>query len=470
MGIPYYFSYILKNHKHILSDIKHIKKGILYLDANSIIYDNLNSENIYNSIYININKIIDLFQPKKTYIAFDGVAPLAKMHQQKERRYKSYITRHILNKQSSFNTNCITPGTLFMNGLNDYLYDKYNNNNIILSGSDKEGEGEFKIFNYMKKENNKENHIIYGLDADLIMLSLMNYPYNIFLYRETKHFEYLNYVKKDTHYVLNTKMLAKQISFILNDKNIKNACQQYCFLCFFCGNDFLPHCPSIFLRGGDLNYLLDIFKKIKKNIVNGKMIDKDVLIQLFELLSEDENEKMKQHIEWKKKRKCNNLTPEEKLNSLPLKDMEIETILYQYPEYYNKLLLNVEDDTDICINYIEMLQWTLHYYNGDLVDNTKYYKMNYSPRFSSLKNCDFDLSVNRKYIKINPLSQLIYVLPYEDYHLIPYNLYNLLTIMEQLKETNFKIQYAFCRYFWESHVTFNDVCLISINDYINKYK
>lgn len=476
MGIPYYFSYILKNHKHILSDIRNIKRGILYLDANSIIYDNLNTPHIYHSIYENINNIIALFNPKKTYIAFDGVAPLAKMHQQRERRYKSYITKNILNKPQIFNTNSITPGTIFMNELNEYLYDKFNDENIIVSGSDNEGEGEFKIFNFMRKEDKNENHIIYGLDADLIMLSLLNYPYNIFLYRETKHFLYFKYIKEDVNYVLNTKLLAEQISYLLynNKNNIKNSVRQYCFLCFLCGNDFLPHSPSINIRGGDLDYIIEIFKtKIKSNLVNGKNINSDNVIKLFEELSLSEIDRMKRHIIWKRNRKYTDITYEDSLNSLPLKDMEIENILYENPDEYNKLLFNMNDDDDICINYIEMLQWTWNYYNGDIIDNTKYFKMNYTPKFSSLKKWSsvFKKKMNRRYIKINPLSQLTYVLPYDDYSLIPYkNIDNLVDTMEELKETNFKIDYSFCRFFWESHVIFNEIDLISINEHINRYK
>ena len=50
MGIPSYFSYILKNHKHILKK-NFIVCHVLYLDANSIIYDNIDKEGL---IYDNI--------------------------------------------------------------------------------------------------------------------------------------------------------------------------------------------------------------------------------------------------------------------------------------------------------------------------------------------------------------------------------------------------------------------------------
>lgn len=476
MGIPYYFSYILRNHKKILSEYRY-KKGILYLDANSIIYDNLdNNENvIFNNVYKHINEIVKLFNPIKTYIAFDGIAPFAKMKQQKERRYKSYISKQILNKTSEFNTNKITPGTSFMNNLNTFLYSKFKDKNIIVSGSDKEGEGEFKIFNFIRNENIELNHIIYGLDADLIMLSLINYPYKIFLYRETKYFLYFKHINKDKKYLLNTTMLAEQISIGLynNIFNIKRAVNQYCFLSFLCGNDFLPHSPFINIRNGGLETIFSNFKIIKNDIVSNDKIIWSTLKQLFINLSIKEDELLNKHIEWKKQRRFTDITEEDKLNSLPLKDMDIENILYLYPEKYNELLFNTIDDEEICKNYIEMLDWTWKYYKGNIDDNTKYYKYSFTPKFSSLINISKKITYNEK-ITINPITQLIYVLPYVDYNLIPYKDLDMITNKYcELKKMNFKIDYSFCRYFWESHVSIYPVDIYNINKLIvssNIYK
>ena len=107
MGIPSYFSYVLKNHKIIkkLIDVNRTN-STLFLDANSIIYDVIhdpkNEKNafenneIYNEVYNKIMAIIEKIKPANTFVSFDGVVPLAKMKQQKQRRYKSYITKKIL--------------------------------------------------------------------------------------------------------------------------------------------------------------------------------------------------------------------------------------------------------------------------------------------------------------------------------------------------------------------------------------
>ena len=98
MGIPSYFSYVLKNHHKIINRLSQVKCNQLYIDANSIIYDVVheNTSNIYEDVYNRIMSIINKLNPEFTFVAFDGVVPLAKMKQQKQRRYKSYITKQIL--------------------------------------------------------------------------------------------------------------------------------------------------------------------------------------------------------------------------------------------------------------------------------------------------------------------------------------------------------------------------------------
>ena len=140
MGIPSYFSYIVKNHSNIIkkyTDFLITKKiNNLYIDSNSIIYDALyqikmevyNKKEFENILlkkicekiveYINIIKPTDI-----VFIAFDGVAPFAKMEQQRNRRVKSVLERNILKEVQDKETlpwdkTAITPGTKFMTKMN----------------------------------------------------------------------------------------------------------------------------------------------------------------------------------------------------------------------------------------------------------------------------------------------------------------------------------------------------------------
>ena len=210
MGIPSYFSYIIKNHPSIIAklDVELLPFSVdhLFMDCNSIIYDAVhniqfnNNIDDYESCVITfvIEKIwyyISLIEPSQTvFIAFDGVVPLAKMEQQKNRRYKSFFIQYHSSiqdgvKSPKWNTINITPGTKFMDKLSQRMIDEFKDKDkILLSTSNESGEGEHKMFEYMRKYNNKnENVMIYGLDADLIMLSIFHYQLfqNIFLIFDT---------------------------------------------------------------------------------------------------------------------------------------------------------------------------------------------------------------------------------------------------------------------------------------------
>ena len=108
MGIPSYFNHIIKNHGQIFKKLKSFRKiDNLYLDSNSIIYDvarDLDTstskisliqyeDELLECICIKISEYISKIKPSFVYISFDGVAPVAKLEQQRQRRYKSHFIR-----------------------------------------------------------------------------------------------------------------------------------------------------------------------------------------------------------------------------------------------------------------------------------------------------------------------------------------------------------------------------------------
>jgi 5'-3' exoribonuclease 1 len=134
MGIPAYFSFIVKKHSCIIKKVRKntIQVNNLYLDCNSIIYDAVHAidfsklddtdvNTIIRDVIKKIDSHIELINPDtNVFIAFDGVAPVAKMEQQRQRRYKSLYQNQIVksiygnSKPDPWNTNCLTPGTVFM--------------------------------------------------------------------------------------------------------------------------------------------------------------------------------------------------------------------------------------------------------------------------------------------------------------------------------------------------------------------
>ena len=152
MGIPSYFSYLIHHHTGVLCKyINIIQKNIvfdrLYMDCNSILYDcyrKIPSDEPLESMQtklleltaVQIENYIHQIKPSQcVYIAFDGVAPMAKMEQQRTRRYKSWFDATIAQKidppkhtPDPKKTTCMfTPGTEFMNQLSLYMRHRFEN-------------------------------------------------------------------------------------------------------------------------------------------------------------------------------------------------------------------------------------------------------------------------------------------------------------------------------------------------------
>lgn len=278
MGIPSYFSYIIKNHSNIIRNLNYhqnINKTSfqhLYIDANSIIYDayrlleketeNLNKmdkieieKRIIEQVIINIKKYIVFTKPTTTiFIGFDGVAPFAKMEQQRTRRYKSdFMTTVSFQKntgqppKSIWNTTAITPGTNFMNTLSQSIIYEfkfkeslYGVSQIIVTPSIDPGEGEHKLYEHIRNHISIADTVaVYGLDSDLIMLSIFHLKYckNIYIFREAPEFAN-SIIKIDNTSVklplfLNIDLLVKSIIKEMDCKcpDIHRA-NDYVFLCF----------------------------------------------------------------------------------------------------------------------------------------------------------------------------------------------------------------------------------------------
>ncbi|KAL8273841.1 hypothetical protein Esti_002164 [Eimeria stiedai] len=206
----------------------------LYLDMNGILHNcsgmlHENEDLMWQSVFAALDLVISTIAPRKLlYLAADGVAPRAKMNQQRARRYRAAksaaeaaaaeerqrlaeaasLGRRGMPQRSSkssqpkkgFDSNCISPGTEFMSSffrhLRFFCEKKLNEDSrwrglkVLLSGPDVPGEGEHKIMAYLRcckaagNATPNTRHCLYGLDADLIMLSLASHESHFALLRE----------------------------------------------------------------------------------------------------------------------------------------------------------------------------------------------------------------------------------------------------------------------------------------------
>ena len=239
MGIPSYFSLIIRKYKNIVQSLCHIQTlnvKHFFLDCNSIIYDTYHGKGdevvftedwLIEGVVQKIKSYVHMVHPSCTlYIAFDGVAPLAKMEQQRTRRYKGVHFDVTKNKtlKDEFQLSSITPGTLFMGKLMNEIEKEFCGKEhvfgvkkIVVSTSEIAGEGEHKLFQYVRDEGVKKTDIsvVYGLDADLIMLSIFHLDYmeNIFVCREAPEFYKGNLSRNQT-----TPGVSRPLSLVVDDR------------------------------------------------------------------------------------------------------------------------------------------------------------------------------------------------------------------------------------------------------------
>lgn len=522
MGIPSYFSFLIKNHSYIVKKLIHFNQTIhnLYLDSNSIVYDCLRElskdyekykndnkfeDELIKQVALKIEEYIITIKPKNNvFIAFDGVAPVAKLEQQRTRRHKSKFESKVFHKLNistgkSWDKTAITPGTNFMKKLDKQVDNyfknqekKYKVNKIIFSGSNQRGEGEHKLFGYIRKykyQHENQRTIIYGLDADLIMLSLnhLRLCRKIYLYREAPAFigSINSDLNPDEGYLLDINELGKEIILELNnnkrakDENEKNKLYDYIFLCFFLGNDFLPHFPSLNIRTNGIYTILNAYKEVfknsdvnKSNLTNGKKIYWNNVYKLISYLAENEYENImseyKIREKWEKRVFKNTTDDEKKMKYLhiPIKNRTTELYINPYESfwqsrYYTKLFLQTETKKlkqNICTNYLEGLEWVINYYSFGCIDWTWHYKYNYPPLFQDLKkyvprfNTVFIKNHEKSDENVHELTQLAYVLPRESLYLLGTLEKKILKGLSSCYTKNLQLEWSFCKYIWESHI------------------
>lgn len=485
MGVPGYFSWILKkyNKDALIKSKIECKIEHLFFDLNCAIHPavkknpNYTMEEMYKAVFDYIEDILDFVKPTKTiYIAIDGVAPRAKMEHQRMRRYKSVLYNKLANVEEKHDYNMISPGTVFMNTLNEKLEDYINiknkttNKDYILSGSNEPGEGEHKIFNYIRKNEEMKNIGIYGLDSDLLFLSLINYRTNMFIIREKQNLcpemtDLSNYLYLDI-----SLLREKLLDTLLSDN--KKTIIDYCFFCFFLGNDFLPNLPSLKLKEGGVDILINIYLMIKQDLpneylINGveinhfffyKFINKLSIIEqeTLDIINENRIMRINRFI-----KRMKYMPPEERKME-ELKYVEWKTpdlIKFNQPNwkqrYYSYYNINPKKIKYVCGDYVKTMIWSLLYYMGLNNNWTWYYKYHIGPAISDFNNYSPLKKVEFKENNpVHPYLQLLYILPFESLNLLPDYIYN--TLKEQDIYTHLyypaevKIDFMNKQYFFES--------------------
>ena len=269
MGIPFYFGRICRKYDMLVDADRLPRVDVLYFDYNSLVHPcvaralpsavgapDLEAA-LIDSVIAYTEEVIALVRPRRRVVlAIDGVAPRAKMNQQRERRYKKVLAGDETGP-APFDTNLITPGTSFMDELGRRLRQHAFSVDTLVSGADECGEGEHKIMKMIAEsrlspdasDDSRRCHCIYGMDADLIMLSLLcggsRCDERILLLRDDT-------VKGSRVYLdvasLRDGIVRQQRG--ARDGPVEDLVADYVVLCFLFGNDFLPAVPGLGILSG----------------------------------------------------------------------------------------------------------------------------------------------------------------------------------------------------------------------------
>jgi hypothetical protein len=270
-----------------------------------------------------------------------------------------------------------------------------------------------------------------------------------------------------------------------------NRIYDYIFMCFFLGNDFMPHFPSINIRTGGVNKMINAYKATiggtNENLTDGKKIYWKNLRKLVHFLSDQEEDNLKMETKLRnrmEKQSLDTKSPEGQLksfDSLPTHERRIEKYIDPYKtnwQYrYYKSLFDIDIDEvrkkQICTNYLEGLEWTMKYYTTGCADWRWCYNYNYPPLLSDLIRFipyfDTEFIENKVANPVTELVQLCYVLPKQSLNLLPQELHDRL-MKEHIDwySSNCDFSWAYCKYFWESHVLLPHIDINELESFVIK--
>ena len=220
-------------------------------------------------------------------------------------------------------------------------------------------------------------------------------------------------------------------------------------------------------------------------LTDGKTIYWKNVKKLVQHLAKSEEDHLKSEMKLRDKRSQQfypSDTPENKLKkfeAIPTYERQLEKSINpfkpKWQERYYKALFKMEiDDTrraQISINYLEGLEWTMKYYTSGCPNWQWSYKYSYPPLLEDLiefiPSLDTVLMENVPPNPISPLVQLCYVLPKQSLTLLPEPLYNALMLDHpEWYNTNCDFVWAFCRYFWESHVELPEIDITELAEFV----
>lgn len=460
MGIPSYYKKLADHTKGLVGRSHTGTFSGLYFDFNCMIYHCARRSNtplppypgpegqahwetlLLEDLVKYILKVwASVGKPREVFLAVDGVVPMAKIKQQRLRRFKSVWLAEAEREEGlrdtspRWDTNCLTPGTSFMKRLTARLQKLCSAHpQWSVSGTDEPGEGEHKIMAKLRaKEASSDPVCIYGLDADLILLTLLNAKSPAYLVREDA----------EMGVPILDGLGEEQFSFFSVDvlkQTIPSDLPSYVAAMSLLGNDFLPHSCTVKMREDGHASLVKGLRMLEQEgipflIPQGSIlqINHDAVWRIISHWASEESDRLLRTL--KKKLQMRGRS-ERTLDNRPLEWMVEQGMAWKagddwkltpsWAQIYRSKWLVCETRSDIlsvCREYLFGLQWVLDYYTGQApVEMTWSFSRLVPPLWTDLQQF-LETEVYEPFVfqprsPIQPSEQLAMVLPQESWYLL----------------------------------------------------
>eukprot|EP00667_Euglena_gracilis_P005256 EG_transcript_5287 len=535
----------------------------LYIDMNGLVHPCCHPEagaaprdeaEMVARVFRAVDDVVAAARPRRLlYLAFDGVAPRAKMNQQRGRRFKSAQDRRLTGaadaavralyreagweappeRDPPWDHNVITPGTPFMEklmrGLEWYIHERVTTHplwrrlTVIFSPASVPGEGEHKIIDFVRQQRLRASydpntsHCLHGLDADLIMLALATHEPRFTILRD--HVDLSRWGPPqpgDPKYdLLHISVLREYLAVEFQPLatvnlgvpfSLERAIDDFVFLCFFVGNDFLPHLPSLDIRTGAIDRLQhlhqELLPRLQGWLTDAGEVHAGRVAVLVQHMAQIEDQTFRQHEEterWRHGRQREQQEEDRRLREMQfdgllaavrrgerpaatafadlvaLRLKQLEDVADQQPDtvrlgvegwkprYYASKLGFAEADLAAeckrcCVAYWEGLQWVMRYYYQGCPSWTWYYPYHYAPFASDLLGAwgALETTLPDPGEPFTPFGQLMGVLPPASKHALPQCYHSLmesdLSPIKDFYPAQFHVDLVGKRYAWQGIV------------------
>lgn len=461
MGIPSYYKRLIDRFPGLVQRDQ-FESDVLLMDFNCLIYQCVRGPTIppytsatreqWESAVLEAVKAYTLKvwatagRPAKVFIGVDGVVPMAKIRQQRLRRFKSRWLAAAeseagVREGEQWDTNAITPGTEFMEKLGRALHGLAKGRaGWMVSAADEAGEGEQKLMAWVRAHRDElaeKKVIVYGLDADLIVLSLLGVAREVpsvggwRLLRELTEFEGRR--AEESFGCLN---IVELLRVLCPDGDRADFMVDYACGMSFLGNDFLPHSLSVKMREGGHDVLCKTLGELHASglcLIREDRVQRDACLELVRRWTPDEERNISHSFEQKyKMRPAPAKTDRERLmmhvENLPIEWAAEKAIwkrgiglVADWRDIYRRKWLHEAPAEQICREYMSGLQWIMDYYLGKPVSYSWYFPWNLPPLWSDLEVAfqgSGELVAPAPSLPLAPQEQLAMVLPMDSWWLV----------------------------------------------------